>query len=147
MQGIFVPWRRSRSYVGWVIQESGCWDWTGARQPDGYGRVKMAGTAALAHRAVYEIHRGAIPDGMTLDHLCRNPSCVNPDHLEPVPLKANILRSQGITAGFARQTHCLRGHPLSGENLAPAGVRKGRRDCRECHKEYMRKRRAAGIRR
>ena len=75
---------------------SGCWLWTGARDPKGYGLCRFPlGDAVIlqrAHRVVYQIERGAIPVGLEIDHLCRNPSCVNPDHLEPVTRRENTLR-------------------------------------------------------
>lgn len=70
----------------------GCWLWTGYVLPTGYGTVNAFGTVLLAHRAMYRLLVGAIPDGLTLDHLCRVPHCVNPDHLEPVTRAENIRR-------------------------------------------------------
>jgi hypothetical protein len=95
-----------------------CWIWT-AHRPTGVGyiSIRREGRFVLAHRVAYEQYKGAIPDGLVLDHLCRVPACVNPDHLEAVTQRENALRGVGITAQLARQTHCKRGHSLSGENL------------------------------
>lgn len=75
---------------------SGCWDWSGYRGVDGYGRCKAVGTSRtiLAHRVFYERFVGAVPEGMDLDHLCRNRGCVNPQHLEPVSRALNVQRGK-----------------------------------------------------
>jgi hypothetical protein len=98
---------------------SGCWLWTGALR-DGYGsytsydagRVPMRKTSN-AHRVVYEEFVGPIPAGLQLDHKCRVRCCVNPDHLEPVTQRENILRGEGVAAVRAKQMTCKRGHPLA----------------------------------
>lgn len=79
----------------------------------------------------HELHKGPIPEGLVIDHLCRNRGCVNPDHLEAVTQRENILRGEGLAAANARKTHCPKGHPYSGENLyvVPSS---GRRQCRIC---------------
>lgn len=115
-----------------------CWEWTGGRQHDGYGWVWTGARPGYAHRVVYEWLVGPVPEGLELDHLCRNRTCVNPDHLEPVTRRENILRGEGITAQQARQTHCKRGHPLSGDNLYRHG---GHRKCRACQRRMAQLRR------
>lgn len=117
-------------------EPSACWFWTGTRYPNGYGKFHLGGKNGKgigAHRFAYELLVGPIPDGLTLDHLCRNPPCVNPAHLEPVTQRENTLRGTGFIARQAAQTHCKRGHPLSGENLAIEGA--GYRRCRACRRE------------
>ena len=109
---------------------SGCWLWIGAQQYSGYGIWSFRGRDRLSHRFVYEWLRGPIPKGLTLDHLCRVTSCVNPSHLEPVTMKVNILRGNGWAGRQARQTECKRGHPLSGENLYMVGTMRNCRSCR-----------------
>ena len=122
MMGVFVQMNTDshmarHSPVGYVVQENGCWDWVGAATRDGYCQfcVPRSGKKVrqvYAHRYVYELHNGAIPDGMELDHLCKNRSCVNPGHLEPVTHKQNMER------GFhATKTHCKHGHELTDDNL------------------------------
>jgi hypothetical protein len=75
-----------------VAITSDCWLWTGTLNRDGYGRVSIGGREIGAHRAVYEALIGAVPEGMQLDHLCRVPNCVNPEHLEPVTIGEYIRR-------------------------------------------------------
>lgn len=111
----------------------GCWEWTGARDRKGYGQFMGEGRKVVkAHRFIYEALIDVIPTGLTIDHLCRNPGCVNPAHLEPVTSKENTLRGNGITAQNARKTYCLRGHELSGDNVRRSG---NKRYCRTCHVE------------
>ena len=126
--------------VGYVIQENGCWEWVGAIKSTGYGVYQHAPSSRLAHRAVYEMARGPIPPGLQLAHLCRNPGCINPDHLEAVTNRENSLRGESFSAKNAKKTHCKRGHALSGENLY---VYQGRRYCRACGREWGRAARRA----
>lgn len=112
--------------------EYNCWNWQGCVGPDGYGHFgSKSQSTQQAHRISYEFFRGPIAKGMTIDHLCRNRRCVNPDHLEVVSLKVNLARGYGVGALNARKTHCIRGHPLTGYN---AGVTSnGGRYCRICN--------------
>lgn len=100
-----------------VDQSGDCWLWTGATNGAGYGQFHLAGSDGkrqrYAHRIAYEEAVGPIPEGLTLDHLCQNPRCVRPDHLEPVPMGVNIRRGNGLSARRARQTRCLRGHAFT----------------------------------
>ena len=112
----------------------GCWEWSGYRD-DGYGRVTYRGIRYQVHRFVYQRLVGAIPEGLTLDHLCRNRSCVRPDHLEPVTIRENVLRGISPTATNARRTACRVGHPFTAANTIR--VRNGRA-CRECQRQRTR---------
>jgi len=118
---------------------NGCWNWTGPRGGRGhYGSITLPGRrSAYAHRWAYEHYVGPIPDGLEIDHLCRNTLCVNPDHLEAVTHKVNMQRTPK-----ALKTHCDNGHRYSAENtyIKPNGCR----DCRECRRERDRKRRPPG---
>lgn len=117
-----------------------CWEWQASKNKKGYGRFALAREVKLAHRLSYEAVLGPVPSGLQLDHLCRTPSCVRPDHLEPVSSRVNTMRGQGVAAEFARRTHCGKGHEYTPENLIP-GV--GHRQCRACFriKDRDRKRR------
>lgn len=124
-----------------VNAKGSCWEWTASTKGNGYGQVKHRDRKSplFAHRAAYEILVGPIPDGMTLDHLCKNTLCVNPDHLEVVTMKVNALRSSSPPAINAIKTHCVRGHEYSPDNLV--GGTRGRK-CKVCHRERMRRVRA-----
>ena len=115
--------------------ENGCWEWLAAKR-NGYGILTINDKTKMAHNISYEMLKGPIPRGLELDHLCRNRACINPDHLEPVTRKTNILRGQGLAAQNAQKTHCVNGHLLSGDNLFPNPAKKGRRVCRLCHILY-----------
>lgn len=115
-------------------QNTECWLWTGAKQSDGYGVVGHENKIYLAHRKIYEILVGKIPEGLELDHKCRNRSCVNPAHLEPVTHKENVLRGKSPSAKNSIKTHCNNGHKFTDENTANPKNKKGvvYRRCRIC---------------
>ena|SRR5215831_7523740 len=117
-----------------------CWLWTGPTGDLGYSRVWVDGKGRHGHRVMYEAEIGPVPDGMTLDHLCRVRNCINPAHLEVVSRAENVLRGEGLTAQNARKKRCPKGHRLSGENLYIS--QKGRRECRICRRAQVRKFRA-----
>lgn len=95
-----------------VNRSADCWLWIGGKDYDGYGIFKSNGRSHRAHRFAYELLVGPIPDGLTLDHLCRVTCCVNPKHLEPVTTRVNTLRGTGPPAVNARRVLCVNGHPL-----------------------------------
>lgn len=110
-----------------------CWVWIGYKVNSGYGYFKHKGTMYPAHRVSYWIHKGKVPEGLCLDHLCRNKGCVNPEHLEAVTNKENVLRGVGISAQNARKTHCARGHEFTPENTYNYKGNRSYRCCRKCN--------------
>lgn len=95
----FAKWKighhRRKSSVRWVVDpDTGCHVWQGAVTKLGYGLTTRDGRRLYAHRDAYEIVHGPIPKGIVLDHLCRNPSCINPEHLEPVTQAENMRRGK-----------------------------------------------------
>ena len=118
-----------------------CWRWTACTNGNGYGVLRGHAGMVSAHRFAYELIVGPIPEGLSIDHLCRNRGCVNPDHLEPVTHRVNVLRGVAASAVNARKTECTRGHPLSGANLYVNP--RGERQCRACDNARRRARRAA----
>jgi hypothetical protein len=119
-----------------IIKPSGCWvTGTKLKDPNEYDRIEYMGVTDKVHKISYVYYFGAIPDGLEIDHLCRNRQCFNPAHLEAVTHKENVLRGNGHAARHAKQTHCIHGHPLEGDNVrwfkTVSGVG---RQCRACHK-------------
>lgn len=125
------------------IDASGaCWMWTASTNGVGYGQFWNGSRLVKAHRWSYERFVGPIPDGLQLDHLCRNRACVDPAHLEPVTGRTNVLRGATVVAAKAKQSHCIRGHLLAGGNLyVEPGGRK--RKCKTCQTVQHKTRRVA----
>ena len=107
---------------------TGCLLWTGEIN-HGYGAISMDGENRRVHRVMYEMFAGPIPDGLTLDHLCRVQRCAAPAHLEPVTHRINVLRGIGPTAVNAAKTNCDKGHEL---DLPNTYFWRGKRYCRAC---------------
>lgn len=120
-----------------IDKTESCWNWTGKQvSADGYGRIALGGRGSkrvAAHRVAYEFLVGPIPDGLEMDHLCRNRACCNPAHLEPVTLQENQRRR------VAAMTHCKWGHSLE-DAMSPPSLRGGRR-CRVCAYAHTNRRR------
>lgn len=122
---------------------NGCWIWTGGVANHGYGEIGVGSrvggakrTKLLVHRLVYELLVGEIPDGLDIDHLCRNKICVNPAHLEPVTRRENLARGNGNIT----KTHCPQGHPYDEANTYRKKSRYGfQRICRTCERRRQRR--------
>ena len=114
---------------------TGCWNWTGAVSNRSYGSIYRDGRMQKAHRVSYELSCGPVPDGLDLDHICRNRLCVNPDHLEPVTRSENLRRSP-LMDRHSKKTHCIRGHEFTSENTRMRP--NGHRVCKECMRAHIR---------
>lgn len=123
-----------------VVTSSGCFEFQ-STQRNGYGYIRAEGKNRRVHRLAYELLIGPVPDGLQLDHLCRNRACWNVgEHIETVTVRENVLRGRSHVAANARKTQCLRGHKFDDANTGIDA--EGDRYCRECGRERVRKRRA-----
>ncbi len=111
------------------VLPNGCWEWTGNRAPNGYGRFWWNGQKGLAHRFAYETYIGPFPNGTEADHLCRNRACVCPEHLEAVSRSENTRRGIAGQLGIM----CKQGHFMDERNTYTDP--RGHRDCRACHNQ------------
>ena len=124
-----------------VCENTRCWEWLGAKSPGGYGRFSWKGKCTVSHRVAYVALVGEVPKGLELDHLCRNRSCCNPQHLEPVSRSENVRRGDLVKVTLERHaaiTHCPKGHEYTEENTYR---HRNARYCRKCHADRERERR------
>ena len=122
------PWDRLLDDT--FVDESGCWIWKRWKNAFGYGYTSVRRVTRLAHRLSYEVFVGPIPEGMTLDHLCKKTSCCNPAHLEPVSMALNLRRRS------PDPDRCPAGHEYAGKNLWQKG---NHRLCKACARERNRR--------
>lgn len=140
---VFVRPDAIRARIAKRVAERGeCRVWTG-KTAKGYGRMMIRGREYQVHRVVYELEKGRIPEGLEIDHLCRNRACQRVEHLEPVTHRENDLRGISFSAVNARKTHCVRGHELTGRNIKTYPSAPGTRHCRACINALARERRRA----
>ena len=143
--GQFVARNVEERFWEKVQKTDTCWFWTSMIDAWGYGRFKVkVGPGKyrnqMAHRIAYEWLVGPIPEGLSIDHLCRVPHCVNPAHMEAVPIGVNVNRGNPSWKQKARRTHCNQGHPYDEANTYRF---KNTRQCRKCNAANAVKRRAA----
>ncbi len=121
-----------------IDKTKGCWNWTGSLNKKGYGEAVFEGKKYKVHRLIYTFCGNIIPQGLELDHLCRNRKCVNPNHLEPVSHLENIRRGLPFRK---KKTHCKKGHEFTADNTIYLMRKngKGNRVCRTCKKESQKK--------
>ena len=124
----------------WLVMGD-CWESRGRAVTDGYSQVQINGKTKRLHRAMWELLVGPIPDGMTIDHICRNRGCCNPDHLRVMTQKENNESSPAYRATRSKKdwsvTHCDKGHEWSDESTYVAS--NGHRFCRTCNRDSKRR--------
>lgn len=125
--------KQIQRFMKYVKQSRSCWEWYGNKIHIGYGVFGLNYRHMLAHRVSYELFREKIPNGLVIDHLCRNRCCVNPDHLEVVTQQENARRGEtGKNNQYSKKTHCPQGHPYDEKNT---WIDKNNyRYCRNCNK-------------
>lgn len=139
---------KRKSFKIRIVESTGnsdeCWNWNGHIGKNGYAYCTYNGKNTTAYRASWEFFIGDIPDGYEIDHLCKNPKCVNPLHLEPVPPYVNNMRSNSPASICAKKTHCLNGHEFNNQNTKLINRPNGKIDrrCKICHRIREKNRRS-----
>lgn len=116
----------------------GCWDWSAAKNNNGYGVMHVKVGPRFAHRAAYEHWRGPLIQGLVIDHVCKNTGCVNPAHLQQVTQRKNVLLGNNFCAKHSKQTHCKRGHEFNLNNTyVSLSTKTPRRQCKACRRKIL----------
>lgn len=129
-----------------IDKDRDCWVWTGSVSKAGYGRICISDNGSKrtrsAHRVSYETFKGEIPEGLTIDHLCKNRKCINPNHLEAVTIKENVHRGNPLWKQQMARTHCPKGHEYTEDNIYRYTTKHGGtcRNCKTCMKARTRER-------
>jgi len=135
-----IPKFNHSKFLSKIIIIKECWEWSGYKDKDGYGKFSLNRTPFMAHRISFNIFKGIIKDNLVIDHICHNRSCINPEHLRQVTIKTNTLENSVGNAYFnSIKTHCNKGHEFIGANIGKDSS--GDRYCKKCHcirqKEYL----------
>jgi len=140
----FDPKKLTARFEKFIVRTPTCWFLKTKPNKRGYSRMSICNRRYYAHRVYYELIKGKIPIGLMLDHLCRNRRCVNPDHLEPVTIKENVMRGESPPATNDRKTQCSKGHPFDSVNTYYRPNFPNQRFCKRCtyekNKIYRRRR-------
>jgi hypothetical protein len=128
---------KERLEADYKVAPSGCWEWQKARTKFGHGKTSVKRKTFPAHRVYYQLINGFIEDNLVVHHLCNNPPCINPKHLEAITQRENNNLGLSLSAINSRKTLCKNGHPFSKANT---GIYKGRRYCRICGRKMTNKR-------
>ena len=116
VDGLRSVWLRVEKNIDF-LETPGCWVWKGHQHRQGYGVTSFKGQTHLAHRMLYMMLVGPIPEGKELHHVCENVACCNPAHLQPVTPKVHhTLNPRSIANGNRLKTHCPKGHEYTDEN-------------------------------
>jgi len=114
------------------LNDNGCHIWTGYTDDDGYGKFGIKNKIISSHRFSYNLYKGQIPNNMEIHHICNNTSCVNPNHLEVVTHKENLILGNSPSSINRDKTHCPKGHKYTKENTYFSNKRRYCRKCRKC---------------
>ncbi len=133
--GVYARPATEKRFWAKVEKTETCWLWRGCLSKYGYGHFCANGRKnTFVHRYSFTLHGGQMIDGLQIDHLCRVRNCVNPQHLELVTRRMNLLRGESPSGQNARKSHCGKGHPFSGDNLYI--FPNGDRACRQCRRDW-----------